>query len=148
MSAGLRRAREPYRVKNMLVGGGLAAFAVGIWAYSISAVKQDVFDDVDEEAKALAATRTTTASAPTPTTSAVVAAPAATLTTAPIQTVAVTKDPVLIVASKEPPTLARGILPRLFAQRYPSLFDPQHQTVVWGAPSVDNVGKLSSSKSS
>ena len=40
------------------MGLTLGAFAVGIWAYSISAVKQDVFDDVDEEARAMSATRT------------------------------------------------------------------------------------------
>ena len=58
MSPGLKRAREPYRVKNAITGLTLGAFAVGIWAYSISAVKQDVFDDIDEEARALSATRT------------------------------------------------------------------------------------------
>ena len=58
MSPGLRRAREPYRVKNAIMGLTLGAFAVGIWAYSISAVKQDVFDDIDEEARAMSATRT------------------------------------------------------------------------------------------
>lgn len=58
MSPGLKRAREPYRVKNAIMGLTLGAFAVGIWAYSISAVKQDVFDDVDEEARAMSATRT------------------------------------------------------------------------------------------
>ena len=58
MSPGLKRAREPYRVKNAILGLTLGAFAVGIWAYSISAVKQDVFDDVDEEARAMSATRT------------------------------------------------------------------------------------------
>jgi len=35
----------------------VAAFGIGVWAYSISAVKQDVFDDVDEEARVLAAQR-------------------------------------------------------------------------------------------
>ena len=58
MSPGLRRAREPYRVKNAIMGLTLGAFAVAIWAYSINAVKQDVFDDVDEEARAMSATRT------------------------------------------------------------------------------------------
>lgn len=58
MSPGLRRAREPYRVKNAIMGLTLGAFAVGIWAYSISAVKQDVFDDIDEEARTMSATRT------------------------------------------------------------------------------------------
>jgi len=53
MSPGLQRAREPYRVKNAILGLSLSAFAVGIWAYSISAVKQDVFDDIDEEVAAL-----------------------------------------------------------------------------------------------
>jgi cytochrome c oxidase assembly factor 3 len=53
MSAGLKRAREPYRVRNAITGLTLAAIGVGIWAYSISAVKQDVFDDVDDEARAL-----------------------------------------------------------------------------------------------
>ena len=48
MSPGLKRAREPFRIRNAVVGVGLFAFAVGVWAYSISAVKQDVFDDVDE----------------------------------------------------------------------------------------------------
>lgn len=58
MSPGLKRARAPYRVKNAIVGVTLGAFSVAIWAYSISAVKQDVFDDVDEEARAMSATRT------------------------------------------------------------------------------------------
>jgi cytochrome c oxidase assembly factor 3 len=40
------------------MGLTLGAFAVGIWAYSINAVKQDVFDDIDEEARAMSATRT------------------------------------------------------------------------------------------
>ena len=58
MSPGLHRAREPYRVKNAIMGLTLGAFAVAIWAYSINAVKQDVFDDIDEEARAMSATRT------------------------------------------------------------------------------------------
>jgi cytochrome c oxidase assembly factor 3 len=57
MSPGMRRAREPFRIKNAITGVLLAAFGVGVWAYSISAVKQDIFDDVDEEAKELAAAR-------------------------------------------------------------------------------------------
>ena len=40
---GLARARKPFRTANLLVGGGLALFAVGVYAYSISAVKQDDF---------------------------------------------------------------------------------------------------------
>ncbi|KAF8313397.1 hypothetical protein DL93DRAFT_2058949 [Clavulina sp. PMI_390] len=47
VSPALRRAREPYRIRNGVTGGLLVAFAVSVWAYSISAVKQDNFDDVD-----------------------------------------------------------------------------------------------------
>ena len=66
MSPGLKRAREPYRVKNAIMGLTLGAFAVGIWAYSINAVKQDVFDDVDEEARVMSATRTPVTKSITP----------------------------------------------------------------------------------
>ena len=53
MSQGLMRAREPYRVKNLITGLAISSFAVGVWLYSIRAVKQDNFDDVDEEARAM-----------------------------------------------------------------------------------------------
>jgi cytochrome c oxidase assembly factor 3 len=55
MSPGLMRAREPYRVRNLITGLAIGAFGVGIWAWSIGAVKQDEFTDVDEEARVLAA---------------------------------------------------------------------------------------------
>jgi len=53
MSAGLRRAREPYRARNAFTGLVIGSFVVGVWLYSMSAVKQDNFDDVDEEAGAM-----------------------------------------------------------------------------------------------
>lgn len=53
MSQGLLRARAPYRVKNAITGLTISSFAVGVWLYSMSAVKQDNFDDVDEEARAM-----------------------------------------------------------------------------------------------
>ncbi|TDL29362.1 hypothetical protein BD410DRAFT_797984 [Rickenella mellea] len=57
LSPGLLRARQRFRVRNVLTGAVIASFGVGVWAYSISAVRQDTFDDADEEAKALAASR-------------------------------------------------------------------------------------------
>lgn len=63
MSPGLQRAREPFRLHNALTGLGLGLLAFGIYSYSISAVRQDVFDDVDEEAEALARTGTSSGSA-------------------------------------------------------------------------------------
>jgi cytochrome c oxidase assembly factor 3 len=52
MSPALKRARQPFVVRNAITGTCIAAFAVGVWAYSISAVKQDNFDDIDAEATA------------------------------------------------------------------------------------------------
>ncbi|KAL0573299.1 hypothetical protein V5O48_008662 [Marasmius crinis-equi] len=52
MSPGLRRAREPFLVRNAITGVLLGTFAIGVYAYSIRAVRQDDFDDLDDEAKA------------------------------------------------------------------------------------------------
>ncbi|KAF8914351.1 hypothetical protein CPB84DRAFT_1759049 [Gymnopilus junonius] len=160
MSPGLKRAREPFRVKNAILGISLAAFAVGVWAYSISAVKQDVFDDVDEEAEALASTGTGTGLgvgvlAKTP------------VESPPVVVTGSMGEPELTAASKrsEAATGAskvleevremeskrsasaevRGVLPRLLGDRFPRLLDPEKKTLVWGAPSVDNMGKISNS---
>ncbi|KIO12490.1 hypothetical protein M404DRAFT_993474 [Pisolithus tinctorius Marx 270] len=51
MSPGLLRAREPFRVKNAITGLILGGLGVSVWAYSIRAVKQEDFSDVDEEAR-------------------------------------------------------------------------------------------------
>ena len=48
MSPSLKRARAPFLIQNAVTGTLLAAFAVGVYMYSIKAVKQDEFDDVDE----------------------------------------------------------------------------------------------------
>ncbi|KAL0070143.1 hypothetical protein AAF712_002632 [Marasmius tenuissimus] len=52
MSPGLRRARQPFLVRNIITGLVLGSFAVGVYTYSIRAVRQDDFDDLDDEAKA------------------------------------------------------------------------------------------------
>ena len=49
----MARARLPFRARNAVTGAVIASFVVGVWAYSISAVKQDVFDDIDEQARAM-----------------------------------------------------------------------------------------------
>lgn len=109
----------------------MASFAVGVWAYSISAVKQDNFDDVDEEAKALVGSglrsiedeeklkkSLRTAKAPV------------------IGGIAIT--PTL------PPVVqpARGILAPLLERHTPRLLDPKRKTLVWGAPPVDSIGRM------
>ena len=56
MSPGLQRARAPFRLRNALTGLVLGGFAAGVWVYSLRAVKQDEFEDADEEARELART--------------------------------------------------------------------------------------------
>ncbi|KAF9555342.1 hypothetical protein CPC08DRAFT_134621 [Agrocybe pediades] len=143
MSPGLKRAREPYRVKNAILGISLAAFAVGVWAYSISAVKQDIFDDVDEEAEALtSAVPGTSAAAVTPskpttsTTIAPASAPAIPITTTPS---AILNE---LSTKPSPAPQPRGIL-QLLNNRLPWLLDQQNKTLISGAPPVDNIGKIS-----
>ncbi|TFY55347.1 hypothetical protein EVJ58_g8303 [Rhodofomes roseus] len=141
MSPGLQRAREPFRLRNAIVGTALLAFAVGVWAYSISAVRQDVFDDVDEEARTLARAREKSleeqeaerrlADAVTSGINAATAKTSATPVTNPIM------NAVSVAAAR------RGILPPIAERYFPRLLDPSTKTLVWGAPSVDSVGKLS-----
>jgi len=45
-SPALIRARRPYLIKNALTGVGIFAFAIGVYAFTINAVKQDDFEDV------------------------------------------------------------------------------------------------------
>ncbi|KAK5657131.1 hypothetical protein OQA88_3659 [Cercophora sp. LCS_1] len=45
-SPALVRARRPYLVKNAILGLGIFTVAAGIYAYTISVVGQDEFDDV------------------------------------------------------------------------------------------------------
>ena len=153
MSPGLKRAREPYRVKNAIVGLGLGAFAVGVWAYSISAVKQDVFDDVDEEAKALASVSSTPSpTSPTGATSTMSASRAALTTTIapPPGAAVVATSPgtlgttnIIISEPLPPASTPSTIQPRgILGKYFPRLLDPQTKTWVSGAPPVDNIGKV------
>ncbi|KAI0136353.1 hypothetical protein BJ170DRAFT_677231 [Xylariales sp. AK1849] len=45
-SPALIRARRPYLFKNAVVGTGVAAFALGVYIYTIRAIGQDEFEDV------------------------------------------------------------------------------------------------------
>lgn len=131
MSPGLRRAREPYRVKNAILGISLAAFAVGVWAYSIRAVKQDVFDDLDEEVAALSAGSKSKPERSTPNKS-------EQATSTAVSTLSAER-----AKAGNSPYSVRGVLPAL--EKYlPRWFplDPERKTLVWGAPPVDNMGKM------
>ncbi|KAI0776192.1 hypothetical protein BD413DRAFT_469881 [Trametes elegans] len=147
MSPGLQRAREPFRLRNTLTGVILAGFVVGVWAYSIGAVKQDVFDDVDEEARALmAGSGIQKAENGAPEGKAAAEASRASLDTSlplnhPTPAVPLTSEvrPETRSSASIP---RRGVLPPLLEQRFPTLLDPSSRTLVWGAPPVDNVGRM------
>jgi cytochrome c oxidase assembly factor 3, fungi type len=150
MSPGLQRAREPFRFRNAITGLVLASFAVGVWAYSIGAVKQDVWDDVDEEAKELARTG---AGAQVKSLEDEAKERAAEVQGAPVTnaqrvpTAQVVVNPIVIppVQGGLPPVTQerpKGVIAGLLAEKYPHLLDPVTKTLVWGAPPVDNVGKF------
>lgn len=153
MSEGLKRAREPYRVRNAITGLIIAGAVVGIWAYSISAVKQDVFDDLDEEARALGAGSGPAASASAASTAGVAGGGANTMAITsgggltPLHPV---KTPAVVVAEAEveaPKVVSRsnasrGVLATVLDKHLPRALDPRSKTLVWDAPSVDNIGRL------
>ena len=146
MSPGLRRAREPYRVKNAILGISLAAFAVGVWAYSISAVKQDVFDDLDEEVAALSKSKPER-SIPNKSGQGTSSGVSAVSTLSAEAAVALVETPKTKTGQTR--HTVRGVLPHLekLLPRWLSL-DPERKTLVWGAPPVDNMGKMGDTTSS
>lgn len=136
MSPGLQRARAPFRFRNAITGLILAGFGVGVWAYSISAVKQDDFSDVDEEAKALMRAGMSDAAAgeevKVPGLDEAKVGATQTPSSIPMEATAVTTI-----------SRPRGVLVPTLERRFPRLLDPSRKTLIWGAPPVDNIGKLS-----
>lgn len=134
MSPGLQRARAPFRIRNAITGLVLAGFGVGVWAYSISAVKQDDFSDVDEEARAM-----------------MLAGKGGAVATEEVKVPVM--DETKVVATQTPNSVAvqavvsrpRGVLVPTVERYFPRLLDPSRKTFVWGAPPVDNIGRLSDS---
>jgi len=137
ISPALERARQPFRLRNAVTGGLLLAFAVSVWAYSISAVKQEDFDDVDAESLNLNRRRTSVVSKTAST-------KISELSTSPHQS----------MPSEDPPkSLSRHLLhsvPLMLAQFRPTILDNfnrvRHPTegnlLVWGAPPLTNTGSI------
>ena len=143
ISPGLQRARRPFLVRNILTGLATSVFVVGVWAYSISAVKQDVFDDVDAEARALSpATRAATESVEDRE-RATKQALAKIAATAPERRPKINKQNP--TGSPLPAKEHVGVLGRVLGDRYPWLYDPS-KGLVYGAPPVDNIGRMSESR--
>lgn len=132
MSRGLRRAREAYLLGNTMTGIALITFIIGVYTYSIRAVKQETFDDVDEQALAMSMNAKT--SPPPP-----VAAPRTLEQDRPLRAAPLGST---TPATSPSNTTPRGLVPRLLGQRYPWLLDPVSKTVVWGAPPLDRIGRI------
>ncbi|KAF9291498.1 hypothetical protein BGZ68_003703 [Mortierella alpina] len=45
-SPALERATAPFRVRNAITGAGIVLFCASVYAYSIMAVRQDDFSDI------------------------------------------------------------------------------------------------------
>ncbi|KAG6999269.1 hypothetical protein G7Y79_00036g072250 [Physcia stellaris] len=45
-TAALIRARQPYLIKNIFTGLGIFGFVIGVYSFTINAVAQDDFSDV------------------------------------------------------------------------------------------------------
>lgn len=138
MSPGLQRARAPFRFRNAITGIILAGFGVGVWAYSISAVKQDDFSDVDEEARTLMRTGTSGAAAAEE-------VKATVMDEAKVGTVEAPNRVPVEVTTATVVSRPRGVLVPTLERRFPRLLDPSRKTLVWGAPPVDNIGRLGDS---
>lgn len=145
LSPGLQRARAPFRVRNAVTGILVGTFAVSVWAYSIRAVKQDTFEDVDEEAKAMLSARTRPQEGETVSRGAAAAAPVISNDSPTLGTTSTDARP-----SGPAPGQAAGrpvgVLAPVLDGRYPRFLDPHCKTFVWGAPPVDRIGRLSDRK--
>jgi cytochrome c oxidase assembly factor 3, fungi type len=112
-------------MKNMLTGLAIGSFVAGVWLYSMSAVKQDNFDDVDEEAHAMARAGMKTVEDGGSEQNADATSPA----------------PVTAPTSEKEVRAQHGLLAQLDG-KFPRLLDPNGKTLVWGAPPVDHIGRM------
>ncbi|THH12378.1 hypothetical protein EW145_g37 [Phellinidium pouzarii] len=134
LSPGLQRARAPFRTRNAVTGILIGAFVVGVWAYSIRAVKQDTFDDLDEEAKALLDSRMTDER--------VRAAAAMASASSSAATELASKAVTPTLPGTTDAANVRGVLASQLVKRFPKILDPTSKTLVWGAPPVDHLGRI------
>lgn len=134
MSPGLLRARAPFRLQNALTGLVLAGFATAVWAYSIRAVKQDDFSDVDEEAREMMNVGAEGQNA--------------SLSASPLIEVASGRGTSLgpdlagVHIQSQSQSRPRGVLAPMLDRAFPRLLDPTRKTLVWGAPPIGDLGRV------
>ncbi|GAA6004884.1 uncharacterized protein JCM10292_002545 [Rhodotorula paludigena] len=137
VSEGLKRARRPFFTRNLITGSLISAFALSVYLYSIRAVAQDDFSDLDqplseeqrrnltsiEDEQRLKNARTADrlALGPPPAVAAAQGVPAGTVSAAP---------------PAAAPSSVFGRLRSAFGGR------GTESTLVWNAPSVDRIGRI------
>lgn len=158
MSPGLLRARAPFRIQNALTGVVLAGFATAVWAYSIRAVKQDDFSDVDEEAREMMLTKSSreqTGGLGVGGESSVVGNQGGEVDVDVVGTGAMSREGTSGSASNlavstwtgsgirvRPQSRPRGVLAPILDRAFPHVLDPMRKTLVWGAPPMDDLGRV------
>ena len=152
MSPGLLRARRQFRTKNAFAGVVLLAFVVGVFSYSLAAVKQDVFDELDEEVTERAVLDAKRAALTVEDEKRAMAAAAAFATGSTIRgpklsdrvrnAAAAASELAQEPRQQDGAPQRRGVLATLLDERFPWLLDPTRKTLVWGAPPVDRIGSL------
>ena len=142
MSPGLQRARAPFRLQNALTGVILAGFATAVWAYSIRAVKQDDFSDVDEEAREMMKGKMTTDAA-SPFSSPSVGSGVSSSSSSDLDVGASNSSLGSDSTGARPQSHPRGVLAPMLDRAFPRLLDPTRKTLVWGAPPIDDLGRVS-----
>ncbi|GAA5848464.1 hypothetical protein JCM8547_004522 [Rhodosporidiobolus lusitaniae] len=138
VSEGLKRARRPFRTANFITGSLITGFALSVYLYSIRAVAQDDFSDLDQpvsddirkgvwsiedEKRAKEALVADRLAAFDP------VAPAAVVD-------AVGPVEALPVAAAPRRTGILGLMQRTFGGK------GTESKIVWGAPNVDRVGRI------
>ncbi|GAA6057456.1 hypothetical protein JCM3770_000770 [Rhodotorula araucariae] len=127
VSEGLKRARRPFRTRNFVTGTLIFGFAASVYFYSIRAVAQDDFSDLDqplsdEQRKSLTS----------------------------IEQSKRDRDE-LLLAAKQPSLALAPTSPAPVPGGRPSVFGlvrgafagkGADSKLVWGAPSVDRVGRI------
>jgi len=139
MSPGLIRARKIFLLPNALTGVGLGLFTVTVWAYSINAVKQENFDDIDEEVRQLNASNAQSQARSPVLVEVDREMTATTQPSGPMRAAAIQHEKEELRKQFD----HRGLLPSLLSTR---LLDPNSKTLVWGAPPIDSLGRLGDSR--
>jgi len=142
VSKGLKRARRPFRTANFITGSLITAFAASVYFYSIRAVAQDDFSDLDQPVDDDLRKRVRSIEDEKRAKEALVAdrlASVAPTTSAAALGVVEAVNPVEALPLGAPTPARSGVLGLVqgaFGGR------GTESKVVWGAPNVDRVGRI------